>query len=143
MRIHKLLPVLLLGLVFGAWTASSVHAATANFAGACTLDYGNPSVANCVFDALRGNTNNPNPSSCPGSSISQVFWDFGDPGVPPVTAGTFVSHSYPNPLTINGGATTVQMAVFCANGASSSTQRPVVFVVLGCSGCIQMNVGWN
>lgn len=142
MRLPKILPALLLCLVSGAWTASSAHAATANFAGNCTLDYSNPSTANCVFDALRGNTSDPNPSSCPGSSITQVFWDFGDGNS--TWSGTFVGHTYVNPMSIGGGATSVKATVFCADNTVSPTKsRLIVFVVVGCPGCIQMNVGWN
>jgi hypothetical protein len=146
MRIHKVLPALLVFVAFASLVASPATACTANFAGNCSLDYSNPSTAFCVFDANRNNTNDPTFTACPGSSISNIFWDFGDrPGAPNGSAwnGTFIGHSYNDPLNLNGGATTVTMNVFCADGCSAKKQRTVIFVVLGVSGAIQMNVGWN
>jgi len=142
-RIHKILPALLVFVGFAVLAASPMHACTANFAGNCSLNYASPSTAFCAFDATRNNSLDPTFTSCPGSSISTIFWDFGDN--PPASAfnGTFIGHSYNNPLQLNGGATTVRMIVFCADGCSATAGRLVVFQVVGCPGCIQMNVGWN
>jgi hypothetical protein len=138
---HKILPALLVFVALAAMIVSPANACTANFAGNCSLDYGNPSTAFCAFDATRNNSVDPTFTACPGSSISNVFWDFGDGAS--AFNGTFIGHSYANPLQLNGGAATAKMIVFCADGCSATKSRLVVFAVVGCPGCIQMNVGWN
>lgn len=137
MKAPKILPTLLFGLFLGGAAAAS--AATADFAGNCTLTSGS-TTAFCAFDALR-DTEDADPSTCPGSSISAVFWDFGDGTF--AWDDTFISHAYPNATSLGGGAVTVRASVFCADNSSADAARFVVFVNIGCPRCINMNNGWD
>lgn len=138
MRKHKLLPSLLFSLIFCGWSAAA-HAATADFAGNCVRAAGSNTVY-CAFDALR-DTVKSDPSVCPGSSITQVFWDFGD-GTPVQLDDTYITKTYSN-VHLTDGAVTVTAVVSCADNTVDDKSRPVVFVQFGTASSINMNIGWN
>ncbi len=137
MRTRWILTALLF-LACGAWTTAA-HACTADFGGNCTWAGGSAN-ANCVFDATRSDPNNPIGTACPGSSITNYFWDYGDGGSSGFTTSSFVSHSYVNPASLV--AVDVHLSVFCADGCSDTRSRFVCFTI-GVGGCIFMNSGWN
>ena len=128
-----LLPCLLLG---GAVSASA--AAQPDFAGYCTLDYGNSTTAYCSFSSLT-DTAEADPSSCPGSWISRFEWDLGDGNF--FDDDSFVMTSYTD--AINTGSVTVRLRMTCGDSTQATASRNVVFVNIGCGRCINMNNGWD
>lgn len=136
MKTPKIL-LALLCLVFGG--AVSASAVTADFAGFCTLDYPSSTTADCAFSALQ-DTAEADPSSCPGSLINRIDWNFGD-GTPDVQDDSYVTYSYPD--AINTGSVSVTVKITCADNSTAQTSRHVVFVTLGCYRCINMNNGWD
>jgi hypothetical protein len=136
MKPPKILLALLFCLVFGG--AASASAVTADFAGYCTLT-SSSTTADCSFHA-QYDTAEADPSSCPGSWISRIDWDFGD-GTGAQNANVFATHSYPDALNL--GSVTVWVTVTCGDNSYAETPRHVVFVNLGCYRCINMNNGWD
>jgi hypothetical protein len=125
--------VLSLGLACGA--AAAQAAVTANFQANCQWS-GNNVI--CVYDASRPTGSG---SSC-SSGISSYFWDLGDPNDPNAigyTTSSYVSHTYLN-ATYPGY--TVRLTVFCNDGTSTTTSRPICIGV-GYYGCININGTWN
>ena len=110
-----------------------VEAATANFQGACSWS---GSDLNCVFDALRPSGSG---SACPGSSIANVSWDFGDGSNPIVTTSTFISHTYSPP---QDAAYQVQLSISCADQTTADAWRGLC-VSIGFANCIYIGQGWN
>lgn len=112
------------------------QAATAGFAGSCLPDSNNTHL-NCVFNAARSDYNGNPPSSCASGSPSYT-WDWGDNTNPYSTSSSFVSHSYPLPITSGQGAPYgyfVGLAVFCPEG-SASVSRYICYTGFGVAGCI-------
>lgn len=120
----------LLGLIA---TAGSAVAATANFQANCTAGIPTP----CTFDPTRtpsGQTG----TACPGSSVSQYFWDFGDNTYAWVTPPPHTtSHTYSGAIQ-----TDVCLTVFCANGTSSTTCHCFANNI-GVGGCIRPGASWT
>lgn len=137
-------PVMLaaLSLAF-ALSASSASATTyANFAGNCNRP-GGSGAAYCVFDGNRtynnGHTSDLTQTTCGSSSVSAVYWDFGD------GTGTwddlYVAHTYSDPAAIDNDAI-ITMTVFCADSTWDDKQRYLLFVIVG-PGDMYCNAGWN
>jgi hypothetical protein len=131
-----------LSLAF-ALSASSASATTyANFSGNCSRP-GGSGAAYCVFDGNRtynnGHTSDLTQTTCGSSSVSAVYWDFGD------GTGTwddlYVAHTYTDPAAIDNDAL-ITMTVFCADGSWDDKTRYLLFVVIG-PGDMYCNVGWN
>jgi hypothetical protein len=113
------------------------YAPTVTFGGNCSWS-GGTSNANCVFSTSHTNPGNPSVTACPNSTISQVFWDFGDGNS--VFGSTTASHSYVDPASLT--AVQVDVSLFCADGCTADTTRYVCFNI-GFAQCILMNHGWN
>jgi hypothetical protein len=129
-------------LTFAAWASSASATAYANFAGNCTHSSGSP--AYCVFDGNRtynnGHTSDLTQTTCGSSSVSAVYWDFGD------GTGTWddltVAHTYSDPAAIDND-TIITMTIFCSDNTSTDDKtRYLLFVVIG-PGDMYCNVGWN
>lgn len=128
---RKSVILLVLCLSMSAWAASA-HAATADAQGNCSGFL--PTF--CVFDATRTSSSGSG-TSCGSASIVQYFWDFGD-GSSTFTTSSFVSHSYST-----RDAFILQLAVFCSDGTSATTQLCVNTSLVGAFGCIHPGQGWQ
>jgi PKD repeat protein len=130
MKKSVFLALCFLGLAVIAGPAGAV---TADFQANCAS--GIPT--NCSFDPTRtpsGGT----PTACPGSSISQYFWDFGDGAWAWVTPPpSTTSHTYSGAIQ-----TDVCLTVFCANGTSTTTCHCFANNI-GVNGCIRPGAGWT
>lgn len=120
----------LLGLIA---IAGPAFAATANFQVNCAS--GIPTA--CVLDPNRtpsGQTG----TSCPGSSVSQYFVDWGD--------GTSYFYTPPPHQTSHtfssGSSNDICLTVFCADG-TSSTKCHCFSNVIGVNGCVRPGAGWT
>ena len=136
MSTSKVLIAVVFCLFFGM--ATSASAVTADFAGYCTLDYPSSTTAYCSFHA-QWDTDDADPSSCPGSWISAIDWDLGTGNW--VSDDVFITESYAD--AINLGSVTVRVKVTCGDSSWGIGSRNVVFVNLGCGRCINMNTGWD
>lgn len=122
------------GAVLALGFAASAEAATANFQGNCSWN-GAMTQFNCTFDALRPAGS---PSSCPGSFIWKVDWDYGDgttSGL--VAASSPVTHSYPS-----SADPVVTLTVYCWDG-NQPTHARAICNHFGVPNCVQINGNWN
>jgi hypothetical protein len=142
MRSPKILLPVLFSLAFAAWATSVDAACHANFSGNCSRP-GFTGGASCVFDGNRIGSNNTDasPTTCGSSTVASVFWSFDYPNDSgtwdDLSAGTY----YSDPAALGNDAV-VKMTLICADGCSDDVSRYVLFVNIGCPGCIGMNNGW-
>jgi hypothetical protein len=130
MKVSAFLLFCLLGLIA---IAGPALAATVDFQVNCNSGIPTP----CVLDPNRTPTGG-TPTSCPGSSVSQYFVDWGD--------GTSYFYTPPPHQTSHvfqsGSSNDICLTVFCANGTSSTTCH-CFSNVIGVGGCVRPGAGWT
>jgi len=141
MKSQKVLLAVLCSLVLAAWATSAEAACYANFAGNCSRP-GYTGAASCVFDGNRTYTLDTSPTTCGNSTVQSVFWEFDYPNDAGTWDDLFTGTSYSDPASMGNDAV-VRMTLVCADGCSATKSRYVIFVAIGCPGCIHMNAGWR
>jgi hypothetical protein len=142
MRPSKIILAAVFSLAF-TWAAAASATTYANFSGNCNRTSGSPGPAFCLFDGTQtynnGHTSDTTATTCGSSTVSAVYWDFGD------GTGTWddltTAHTYSDPAAIDND-TVITMTVFCADSTWDDKTRYLLFIVVG-PGDMYCNAGWN